>query len=99
MQAAEERAALAENAIREEVSAEMGDLLREMEATYKVSSHLPSVTVMRQHVHHTGAQGLKSDDLAAHGLQSMQRRCTEREGRSVGRSAHALDQMMRSSVT
>lgn len=41
VQAAEERAALAENAIREEVSAEMGDLLREMEATYKVSPHLP----------------------------------------------------------
>ncbi|KAK9841900.1 hypothetical protein WJX84_005168 [Apatococcus fuscideae] len=35
VQAAEERAALAETVIREEVSAEMGDLLREMEATYK----------------------------------------------------------------
>ena len=38
MQAAEERAALAETVIREEVSADMGDLLREMEATYKVGS-------------------------------------------------------------
>ena len=43
----EERAALAETAIREEVSADMGDLLREMEATYRVRS--PSLCQVAQY--------------------------------------------------